>query len=176
MQLMDYRNLKEKKKKLTGSRHLSSYLLFMSCVFALVGCTESIEGSPSSTGAFQARGCLRMISQQYVTTSAKIISFETNWYKLQNPALIMHLVQTWILRVIGSPSTDSSIEAHEETGALWIFHTQLRMSLGSRTFPSALLFPSWSVCLSVSLCPSYFRLLWILPIFGPPHQFSRTVH
>ena len=90
-----------------------------------------------------------MISRQCMATSAKIISFETNWYKLQNPALIMHLVQTWILRVIGSPSTDSSTEAHEETGALWIFHSQSRMSLGSRTFPSALLFPSWSVSLSV---------------------------
>ena len=117
-----------------------------------------------------------MISQQYVATSAKIISFETNCCKLQNTAPIMHLVQTWILRVIGSPSTDSSVEAHEETRALWIFHSQSRMSLGSRTFLSALLSPSWSVCLSVSLCPLYSRLLWILPIFCPPHQFSRTVH
>ena len=124
----------------------------------------------------QTRGCLHMISQQYVATSAKIISFETNCCKLQNTAPIMHLVQTWILRVIGSPSTDSSVEAHEETRALWIFRTQLRMSLGSRTFLSPLLSPSWSVCLSVSLCPLYSRLLWILPIFCPPHQFSRTVH
>ena len=117
-----------------------------------------------------------MISQQYVATSAKIISFETICCKLQNTAPIMHLVQTWILEVIGSPSTDSSVAAHEETRALWIFRTQLRMSLVSRTFLSALLSPSWSVCLSVSLCPLYSRLLWILPIFCPPHQFSRTVH
>ena len=62
VQLMDYRSLKEK-KKLTGSRHLSFYFPFMSCIFALVGCTESNEGSPSGTGAFQGQGCLRVISQ-----------------------------------------------------------------------------------------------------------------
>ena len=43
-----------------------------------------------------------MIYQLYVATSAKIISFETNCCKLQNPAPIVHLVQTWILRVPGS--------------------------------------------------------------------------
>ena len=55
--------------------------------------------------------------------SAKIISFETHCCKLQNPAPIIHLVQTWILRVPGSPSTDSSVEVHEERRALQIFHT-----------------------------------------------------
>ena len=42
----------KEKKKLTGSRHFSSYLPFMSCIFALVGCTQSNEGSPSGRGAF----------------------------------------------------------------------------------------------------------------------------
>ena len=135
-----------------------------------------MRGLPPVEVHLQTRGCLHMISQQYVAKSAKIISFETNCCKVQNTARIMHLAQTWILRVIGSPSTDSSVEAHEETRALWIIHTQLRMSLGSRTFLSPLLSPSWSVCLSISLCPLYSRLLWILPIFGHPHLFSRTVH
>ena len=100
-----------------------------------------------------------MISRQYVATSAKVISFETHCCKLQNPARIIHLGQTWILRVPGSPSTDSSVEVHEERRALQIFHTQLRMSLGSRTFLSALISPSWSFCPSVpytlGLCGSY---------------------
>ena len=99
-----------------------------------------------------------MIFRQYVATSAKVISFETHCCKLQNPTPIIHLVQTWILRVPGSPSTDSSVEVHEERRALQIFHTQSRMSLNSRTFLSALS-PSWSLCLSVpytlALCGSY---------------------
>ena len=149
----------------------------MICIFALVGCTLSNVGSPSNMRVhLQARDSLRMISQQYMATSGKIISFETHCCKLQNPAPIIHLVQTWILRVIGSPSTDSSVEAQEETRALWIFRTQSRMSLGSRTFLSAPLSPSWSLCPSVSLCPSYSRPLWILPTFCPPHLFSANVH
>ena len=135
-------------------------LPFMSCILALVGCTQSNEGSPSGMWVhLQAWDCLCMISRQYVATSAKIISFETNCCKLQNPGPIIHLVQTWILRVPGSPSTDSSVEVHEERRALQIFRTQLRMSLGSRTFLSALISPSWSLCPSVpytlGLCGSY---------------------
>ena len=117
-------------------------------------------GSPSNIRVhLQARDSLRMISRQYMATSGKIISFETHCCKLQNPAPIIHLVQTWILRVPGSPSTDSSVEVHEERRAFQIFHTQLRISLGSRTFLSALLSPSWSLCPSVpyslGLCGSY---------------------
>ena len=132
----------------------------MICIFALVGCAQSNVGSPSNIRVhLQARDSLRMISRQYMATSGKIISFETNCCKLQNPAPIIHHVQTWILRVIGSPSTDSSVEAQEETRALWIFRTQSRMSLGSRTFLSAPLSPFWSLCPSVphtlGLCGSY---------------------
>ena len=149
----------------------------MICIFALVGCTQSNVGSPSNIRVhLQARDSLRMISQQYMATSGKIISFETHCCKLQNPAPIIHRVHTWILRVIGSPSTDSSVEAQEETRALSIFCTQPRMSLGSRTFLSAHLSPSWSLCPSVSLCPSYSRPLWILPTFCPPRLFSANVH
>ena len=149
----------------------------MICIFALVGCTLSNVGSPSNMRVhLQARDSLRMISQQYMATSGKIISFETHCCKLQNPAPIIHRVHTWILRVIGSPSTDSSVEAQEETRALSIFCTQSRMSLGSRTFLSAPLSPSWSLYPSVSLCPSYSRPLWILPTFCPPHLFSANVH
>ena len=132
----------------------------MSCILALVGCTQSNEGSPSGMWVhLQAWDCLCMISGQYVATSAKVISFETHCCKLQNPAPIIHLGQTWILTVPGSPSTDSSVEVHGERRALQIFHTQLRISLGSRTFLSALISPSWSFCPSVpytlGLCGSY---------------------
>ena len=156
-QLMDYKSLKKKKKRLVPDIYP---LPFMSCILALVGCTQSNEGSPSGIWVYlQAWDCLCMISRQYVATSAKIISFETNCCKLQNPAPIIHLVQTWILRVSGSPSTDSSVEVHEERRALQIFRTQSRMSLGSRTFVSALLSPSWSLCPSLpytlGLCGSY---------------------
>ena len=177
-QLMDYRSLKKKNTQTpTGPRHLSSFLPFMICIFALVGCAQSNVGSPSNIRVhLQARDSLRMISRQYMATSGKIISFETHCCKLQNPAPIIHRVHTWILRVIGSPSTDSSVEAQEETRALWIFRTQSRMSLGSRTFLSAPLSPSWSLYPSVSLCPSYSRPLWILPTFCPPHLFSANVH
>ena len=125
-------------------------------VFLLWLDTQNLmRGLPPITSVFQVWDCLRMISRQCMATSAKIISFETSWLKLQNPAPIMRLVQTWILRVPGSPSTDSSAEAHDKTRSLWMLHTQSRMSLDCRTFPSALLFPSWSVCPSVSLCPFY---------------------
>ena len=133
---------KEKKKKLTGSRHLSFTSPLWVVFWRRLDAHNLMRGLPQVQVHLQTGGCLRMISQQYVATSAKIISFETNCCKLQNTAPIMHLVQTWILEVIGSPSTDSSVAAHEETRALWIFRTQLRMSLGSRTFLSPLLSPS----------------------------------
>ena len=86
-------------------------LPFMSCILALVGCTQSNEGSPSGMWVhLQAWDCLCMISRQYVAIC-------------KNPGPIIHLVQTWILRVPGSPSTDSSVEVHEERRALQIFHT-----------------------------------------------------
>ena len=48
---MDYRSLKKTKKKKTKKERLvpDIYPLpFMSCILALVGCTQSNEGSPSS--------------------------------------------------------------------------------------------------------------------------------
>ena len=99
-QLMNYRSWKRKKKPLVPDIYP---LPFMSCILALVGCTQSNEWSPSGMWVhLQAWDCLCMIYQLYVATSAKIISFETNCCKLQNPAPIVHLVQTWILRVPGS--------------------------------------------------------------------------
>ena len=120
-------------------------------------------GSPSNIRVhLQARDSLRMISRQYMATSGKIISFETNCCKLQNPAPIIHRVQTWILRVIGSPSTDSSVEVRRKQelsqfsvlsrGCLWVLgHFSLPPS--HRLGVCALL--SLSVPYTLGLCGSY---------------------
>ena len=108
----------------------------MSCILALVGCTQSNGGSPSGIWVhLQARDSLCMISQQYGASSAKIISFETNCCKLQKPESLEFLVPL-------PPIPQLKL-----------------MSLGSRTFLSALFSPFWSLCLSVpytlGLCGSY---------------------
>ena len=126
-------------------------LPFMSCILALVGCTQSNEGSPSGIWVhLQARDSLCMISQQYGATSAKIVSFETNCCNLQKPAPIIHLVQIWILRPSGSPSTDSSVEVGDERRALQNFRTQSRCLyvLGHFSLPFSLPF---GVCAFLSL-------------------------
>ena len=83
----ELQELKKKKKKLVPDIYP---LPFMSCILALVGCTQSNEGSPSGMWVhLQAWDCLCMIYRLYVATSAKIISFETNCCKLQNPAPII---------------------------------------------------------------------------------------
>ena len=91
-----------------------------------------------------------MISQQYGPTSAKSVSFETNCSKLQNPAPIIHLVQIWILRAPGSPSTDSPVEVGDERRALQNFRTQSRCLyiLGHFSLPFSLPF---GVCAFLSL-------------------------
>ena len=175
-QLMDYRRKKKKKTPLVPDIYPLPFPLWFA--FWLWLDAHNLKWGLPPTYGYVCKPVT--LSVWYLDRTwlhpEKIISFETNCCKLQNPVPVIHLVQTWILRVLGSPSTDSSVEAQEETRALWIFHTQSRMSLGSRTFLSAPLSPAWSVCPSVSLCPLYSRLLWILPTFYPPHQFSANVH
>ena len=148
-QLVDYRSKKKKKKNPLVPDIYP--LPFMSCILALVGCTQSNGGSPSGIWVhLQARDSLCMISQQYGATSAKSVSFETNCSKLQNPAPIIHLVQIWILRAPGSPSTDSSVEVGDERRALQNFRTQSRCLyiLGHFSLPFSLPF---GVCAFLSL-------------------------
>ena len=100
-QLMNYRSWKRKKKN-----HWSqTFILFPSWVvfWLWLDAHNLMRGLPPVMWVYlQAWDCLCMIYQLYVATSAKIISFETNCCKLQNPAPIVHLVQTWIHRVPGS--------------------------------------------------------------------------
>ena len=68
---------------------------------------------------------------------------------------LLQATETWILRVLGSPSTDSSVEVGDERRALQNFRTQSRCLyvLGHFSLPYS------SLCLSVpytlDLCGSY---------------------
>ena len=120
----------------------------------MVGCTQSNEGV-SLQYHLHGHDCLHKTPWQYMAKSAKIILLETNCCNWQNPAPDdTSCAKLDPYRVIGSPS-DSSVEVHEETGALWIFCTQSRMSLGSRTFLSASLSLPLGVCALLFLSVPY---------------------
>ena len=71
--------LKKKKKKTKKQLVPDIYPLhFMSCILALVGCTQSNEGSPSGMWVhLQAWDCLCMISRQYVAICKNYLIWDT---------------------------------------------------------------------------------------------------
>ena len=107
-----------------------------------------------------------------MATSAKIISFETNCCKLQNPTLIKHLVQTWILRVPGSLPLIPWLKfmRKEELFGFSVLSRGCLQVLGHLSLP---------FCLPLGVCA--FLSLILQPCVDltdicPLHQFSRTVH
>ena len=135
----------------------------MSCILALVGCTQSNGGSPSGIWVhLQARDSLCMISQQYGATSAKIVSFETNCCKLQKPGSLEFLVPLPLIPQL-------KLVTKEELFGFSV------LSRDVSRFQDISLCPFLSLLEFVPFCPLYSRPLWILPTFCPLHQFSGTV-
>ena len=159
-------------------RHFSSSLPFMSCSFAWLDTQNLMRGLPP---IYWCISSLRLSPNDTSTVRGYICKNYLIWAKL--------------VEATESCTDNASYENLDPESSWFAFHWFLRWSSwwnkssldfpysvedvsSSRTFPSALLFPCRSVCPIVSLCPLYsiLWLLWILPIFCLPHQFSGTVH
>ena len=136
--------LKKKKKlkqnDLTGPRHLPSSLHELYFGFGWMN-TISWGVSLRYMGALASP---RLSLYDISTIRGYICKNCLIWDKL------LQATETWILRVLGSPSTDSSVEVGDERRALQIFRTQSRCLyvLGHFSLPFSLPF---GVCAFLSL-------------------------
>lgn len=105
----------------------------------------------------------------------KLASFETNHQNRESLLLIMHHVQTWIPRIIGTPSLGSSVESPEHNWALCLLYTKY----GSWTPMCVCVCAQVHACLcmGISLCLSSLSLVPLgcpqfYPFFSPSLLFS----